>query len=74
MFFGLGSRLARKRRALWTGLAVGMLVGLLDELYQSTVPGREPDALDAAADTLGVVLGALAWSAWTQTRRKTILS
>ena len=72
--FGLATRRSEARRALWSGVLVGVLVGSLDELYQSTVPGRQLDALDAVADTVGVALGALAYAAWTRRRRRTMLS
>jgi len=72
--FGFATKLSGSRRAVWTGALIGLGVGGLDELYQGTVPGRELDAVDALADIVGVVLGALVWSAWTQRRRKTMLS
>ncbi len=72
--FGFATRTSRSTRALWTGALVGLGVGTLDELYQSTVPGREVDAFDALADVIGVMLGAWVWSAWTQHRRRTMLS
>lgn len=39
--------------------------GLLDELHQSTVPGRDADPFDLLADAAGAYLGILAvgWSA-----------
>lgn len=36
-----------------------VLWGLLDEVHQSFVPGRSPDLVDLAADTLGGSIGAL---------------
>ena len=44
-------------------IAIGAGVGCADELYQSTVPGRESSVLDWAADFLGVVLSQVAY-AW----------
>jgi VanZ family protein len=38
-------------------LVLGMALGALDEVYQSTVPGRMPSAADWVADALGVTLG-----------------
>lgn len=35
-------------------LAVGVALGALDELWQSTVPGRQPSLLDLAVDGLAV--------------------
>ncbi len=39
-------------------IAIATLVGTLDEVYQSTVPGRYPSVFDALADFLGGSLGA----------------
>jgi VanZ family protein len=75
VYAGFGVLLARAFRAAFAGRAglpwpagaalAGSVYGALDELYQSTVPGRTPDARDWAADTLGtlaaVLLLALAW-------------
>jgi VanZ family protein len=42
----------------WLGIwAVGAGLGLLDEVHQIFVPGRNPDAADAAVDALGIALG-----------------
>lgn len=38
-------------------LILGMALGALDEVYQSTVPGRTPSAGDWVADALGVTTG-----------------
>ncbi|MHC4600970.1 MAG: VanZ family protein [Planctomycetota bacterium] len=56
-------------RALGAGIGVWGAAGLaflasaalggLDELYQSTVPKRAPDILDACADAVGALVGAL---------------
>ncbi len=35
--------------------------GILDELYQSLIPGRFPSGWDAAADTVGSALAVLLW-------------
>ncbi len=40
-------------------IATGLLVGGLDELYQSLIPGRHPSVFDAGADAAGVLAGAL---------------
>ena len=42
--------------ALFSLLLVAM-VGTADEVYQSTVPDRDSDALDALADVIGGILG-----------------
>lgn len=74
LLLGVGMRRYRTWRAVWVGALVGVVVATADELYQTTVPGRELDALDAVADTLGVITGALVWSAWTQRRQRTLHS
>lgn len=40
-------------------VATGAGLAALDELYQSTVPGRYPSAIDFAADAVGVLAGTL---------------
>ena len=37
--------------------SAGVLLGILDEVHQIFVPGRNADARDAAADAAGVILG-----------------
>jgi len=44
-------------------IALGGAVACADELYQSTVPGRDASPLDWAADFLGVTLSQVAY-AW----------
>ena len=41
-------------------IVLGASVGVLDEVYQLTVPGRESDVLDWMADVLGITLGLIA--------------
>lgn len=63
----LGFLLARALRSLprlATPLAAGLLavclgsmVGMVDELFQATVPGRDSSVFDWLADTLGLVVG-----------------
>lgn len=63
----LAALLARAFGSLsWPGAWWGVLLltvvatvgcGLLDELYQSSVPQRDSDLLDATADALGGILG-----------------
>lgn len=43
-------------------LIVGLVVALADELYQSTVPGRESDPADFTADAVGLVLAVLVYA------------
>lgn len=44
------------RHFLWT-MFFGIGMGLMDELYQGYVPGRERDILDLAADSIGTLAG-----------------
>lgn len=47
----------RTPRLLWV-LALASLVGVTDELHQSTVPGRSPEIADWIADTIGIAAAA----------------
>lgn len=38
-------------------VGVGILFGLVDEVHQAYVPGRDPSPGDVVADTVGVLLG-----------------
>ncbi|WP_276955518.1 VanZ family protein [Allomeiothermus silvanus] len=44
------------RRYSW-GWAIAVAYGLSDEFHQSFVPGRQADALDLLADSVGAFLG-----------------
>ena len=51
---------------------IGAAVGALDELYQTTVPGRERELLDWVADVAGVLVGscaAMTLNSWMTSRR-----
>ena len=39
----------------------GFCFGLFDEIYQSMIPGRFPNAFDVIADAIGVILGSTAY-------------
>lgn len=41
-------------------VAVGLSIGVLDEMYQHLIPGRAVEFLDWVADTVGVVVGTTA--------------
>lgn len=43
-------------------VAIGVLIGGLDELYQGTVPGRRQELGDWIADSLGVIFGVAAYN------------
>ncbi|UCE03993.1 MAG: VanZ family protein [Candidatus Latescibacterota bacterium] len=71
----LGFLFARATSRRWSGwraigstLLLGLVLGSLDELYQSTVPGRAVDVFDVCADVIGATCGALLWN-WTRARR-----
>lgn len=63
LMYGIGGALAawagRKQGsagAAWIALALVILTGVADELHQGTVPGRDSDIMDLAADTAGALL------------------
>lgn len=56
---GIGGDGQRGAAILLFVIATGLLVGCLDELYQSLIPGRHPSILDVAADAAGILAGAL---------------
>jgi VanZ family protein len=49
----------RRRHTMLLVVAIGLLIGVSDELYQSTVPGRIVDFFDWVADSLGIVVGSV---------------
>jgi VanZ family protein len=53
--------LPKKRRgqAMLLVIAIGLLIGVSDELFQSTVPGRVVDFFDWIADALGILVGSV---------------
>lgn len=57
---GLAVSLGRWALVLWTTCVIGVL-GLLDEIHQSFVPGRSSEAFDVVADLVGGILGASLW-------------
>jgi VanZ family protein len=73
---GLGLLLARAirstgrlRSALHVGLLAlcfGIVVGTCDEMFQSTVPGRQSSGFDLMADTLGIAVAQLVYGAWAR--------
>ena len=50
-------------------IAVGATVGMADELYQSTIPGREASILDWSADFMGVTLSQIVYAWWRRPKR-----
>jgi len=73
---GLGFVLVRafrvsmpRRDPLVAGLAtlgLGLMMAVGDELFQSTVPGRDSSHLDALADLAGIVVAMLLYMAFTR--------
>ena len=66
--------MATRPRVRWPVLvvaAVGAACGALDELYQSTVPGRTPSLLDLTVDVVAVTAAAalVGWLAGRWRRR-----
>lgn len=63
VMYGVGGALAawagRKQgsaRAAWLALGLVILTGIADEMHQATVPGRDSDIMDLAADAAGALL------------------
>lgn len=58
-------RTGRSRRVAFAIAALGCAAfGAIDELYQSTVPGRSSSLYDAMADAAGAVIGAAVGCVW----------
>lgn len=61
---GVLNHRARSRSSLWVLLFVlvgALVVGVLDELNQTRIPGRDGSVLDLGADAIGASLGGLLW-------------
>lgn len=65
----LGALLRSAGPGIAAATALGGAVGVADELYQSTVPGRSPDPLDVAADVAGALVGAALVTSLARARR-----
>jgi hypothetical protein len=68
----------RLRPGRWTWMLVAVaacsVYGVTDEVHQAFVPGRTPDVLDWAMDTVGAVAGVAGvalWLAWRARGRAT---
>lgn len=61
MFFGLSVNICYKYQDKWrfAALLFSFLFGLMTEVAQHFIPGRDMDVFDALADTLGIVAGLL---------------
>lgn len=55
---GLNGRLLDRERS-WYAIGIATAYGVLDEFHQSFVPGRDPGALDVAADFVGAALAVM---------------
>ena len=75
---GLGLLIARAMRAFIPtrstatraviAIGLGLAIATSDEIFQSTVPGRQSSAFDAMADTLGVALAQWVYALWIRRR------
>jgi hypothetical protein len=54
----LGGLLRVASGRIGTSVAIAGAVGIADELWQSTIPGRSSDPLDWVADVVGALAGA----------------
>lgn len=61
---GRGWRLAGRWPARGWLLALTLLVGVVDEWNQASVPGRSAEIVDLAADVVGVIAGFVVVSRW----------
>lgn len=60
IFFALGFNICRKyhgQKEITKGLLWAIVFGLMTEIFQQVVPGRNMEFYDGLADTLGVVSG-----------------
>jgi hypothetical protein len=53
---------------LFVAGAIGLVVGILDEVYQLSVPGREASVSDVVFDMTGIAIALLLWSWLFKTR------
>ena len=59
VWWALGGRSGGPRAAV-LAIVIASIYGISDEYHQSFVPGRNPDVVDWALDTLGAILAVLA--------------
>jgi VanZ family protein len=64
----LGALLARATRRAVAAVALAVLYAVTDEVHQVFVEGRHGSPLDVGIDTLGAIVGVLAWG-WLARRR-----
>jgi VanZ family protein len=56
-------------RRVWFTLAAIAVLGVSDELFQRTVPGRDSSPFDWMADLVGASIGQIVWLAFGSRRR-----
>ncbi len=66
-FRGASGPILSGQAGLWA-VVVGLAYGVTDELHQSFVPGRMPEAADVLADAVGLVLGQTLAQHWARDR------
>jgi len=59
-----------RKNVLQISLLIGASFGILDELHQKLIPGRQADVLDFTADFVGVALIQICF--WIYHRRKSV--
>lgn len=52
---GMNARLLNRERT-WYAIGIATLYGVLDEIHQHFVPGRQPDILDVLTDLAGAAV------------------
>ena len=62
----LGALLLRATRRPWLALCIAALYAASDEVHQHFVEGRHAALLDVAIDTVGALVGILAWRAFVR--------
>ena len=70
--FSVGTKLPSKMRILLPVIIVS-LYGIVDEIHQSYVPGRECSVLDWCADTIGALIGSIIFfrlSEWIENKKE----
>ena len=72
LFFALlnSQRNFLRKNVLLISLLIGASFGILDELHQKFIPGRQADVLDFTADFVGVALIQICF--WIYHRRKSV--
>lgn len=70
--FGLhrGRGVTSKTVIVLSAMALGALYGATDEVHQLFTPHRSFELLDGLADTVGALLGGLAYVGWVLTKEK----